>query len=47
MGCTDPDFINCVASSNRKHLIAAGDDENFISITNYPCISDNAPYKAF
>jgi len=47
MGATDPNFINTVACSNFKKTIVTGDDDNFINILNYPCISDNPKYKSY
>ena len=42
LGSTDPNFINCVARGNLNRIMASGDDDKFINIYNYPCISDNA-----
>ncbi len=47
MGSTDPYFINSVACSTMTKLIVSGDDDNFINIYNYPCISDNQKSKSY
>lgn len=47
MGSTDPNYINSVACSNMKRIIASGDDDNFLNLYNYPCISDNTKWKSY
>ncbi len=47
MGSTDPNYINSVTCSNLKHLIVSGDDDNYLNVYNYPCISDNSNYKSY
>jgi hypothetical protein len=47
MGSTDSGFINCVARSNNKKLVASGDDDRYVNLYNYPCLSDNPKVKSY
>ena len=47
MGSTDPNFINTVALSNNKKLIASGDDDKCLNLYRYPCYKDNPETKRY
>jgi WD40 repeat protein len=47
MGSTDSNFIQTVVRSNNKKLVASGDDDRFVNIYNYPCLSDNQKVKSY
>ncbi|MCQ2820381.1 MAG: hypothetical protein MJ252_24210 [archaeon] len=47
MGSTDPNFISSVCKAHSKKLVFSGDDDKFLNLYNYPCISDNQKVKSF
>lgn len=47
MGSTDSGFINCVTRSYNKKLLCSGDDDRFLNLYNYPCISESPNVKSY
>mgnify|MGYP003295510095 CR=1 FL=1 len=47
MGSTDPKFISSVCKAHTKKVVCSGDDDKFLNLYNFPCISETPKVKSF
>jgi WD40 repeat protein len=46
-GSTNPNYISAVCKANNKNLLVAGNDDYYLNLCNYPCITENPKLKKY